>query len=791
LTTTDQKSQSFETGIDTFLARTAERELVRRSPPGALLYFVAFLLTVFTTPYQREHPIFVLLAGLLILALGALRLLSALRLRDAPNELLVKWIRPFHLLIYVQFAVWGLFCAVTLSIYGLIPAAFMMLLYTVGLASGATTSLASDYILGRRALFLMIAPSIAPAIAMQTPLGDVLAIVVALFTVYLMMQIKQHWASGREANKAAALRAMHETEERLGQITANEERAAAEKRQRMTEVLLALWRTTAVHHGELEESLREIAKVASETLMVERVNIWQPTEDGKKLRCLVLYEQSLARFSSGMELEIAAFPSYFHHLDAHRTIASDDARTDSRTKELLENYIEPLKITSMMDSSIRLEDGQLGVICHEHIGMLRHWSPEDQAFAASLADLVAMTIMRSRRAEAEQQRRQTQKLEALGVLAGGIAHDFNNILAAINGFAELALRDISRESPARSRLEHILRAGGRAADLVRQILAFSSRGERQKDIVNVRNVVGEVMTLLRASIPASIEIVSNVKHDEHVLASVIEVQQILINLCTNSYHAMKDGGRIEITSDVIDLPGTGLQRDIDLAAGRYISISVSDTGPGIDPKMRERIFDPFFTTKPVGHGTGLGLAVVHGIVRYHRGAVDVISTPGQGACFNVYLPLCEVKTLDRPEPEISVAAGNEHILFVDDEEILVQLWKEVLEHNGYTVTCARNGEEALDLFQSNPYTYDLVLTDVTMPKMSGPDLVKGVFELRPGMPIIMTTGYTDTMIVSNLRGLGIHDTLLKPCPSRVLLGAVRDALDHVPIAANRQSTVSG
>jgi signal transduction histidine kinase/ActR/RegA family two-component response regulator len=432
----------------------------------------------------------------------------------------------------------------------------------------------------------------------------------------------------------------------------------------------------------------------------------------------------------------------------------------------------------MMDSSIRLEDGQLGVICHEHIGPPRHWSGEDQAFAASLGDLVAMTIMRSRQAEAEQQRRQTQKLEALGVLAGGIAHDFNNILAAINGFAELALREIPKESTTRSRLEQILRAGGRAADLVRQILAFSSRGERPKEIVNVSKVTGEVMTLLRASIPASIEITSNVKKEGHVLASVIEVQQILINLCTNSYHAMKENGRIEIGIDVVEFQNAGVKRDLNLAAGRYVCLSVSDTGPGIDPEMRERIFDPFFTTKPVGHGTGLGLAVVHGIVRYHRGAVDVTSTPGEGACFSVYLPLCEGQELDRPEPEVSVQTGDEHILFVDDEETLVSLWKEILEHSGYTVTCARNGEEALDLFQANPYTFDLVISDVTMPKMSGPDLAKAVFELRPGMPIIMTTGYTDTMITGRLRGLGIHGTLAKPCQSRLLLTAVRDVLDN-------------
>ncbi len=772
------KTQPFENSIDAFLSRTAERELIRRSPPGALLYFVAFLLTVFTTPYRTDRPLFVLFVGIVTLVLGSTRLLASLRLRNASDELIRQWIQAFRILIYIQFAVWGLFCAATLWFYGLIPPAFLMLLFTVGLASGATTSLASDYILGRRALFLMIVPALVPALAMRTTLGNVLGIVIGLFALYLMMQVKEHWASGREANKAAALRATRETEERLREITANEERMAAVKSKQMTDVLLTLWRTTAVHQRALEESLKEIAKVASETLEVERVNIWQPTEDRKKLRCVVLYERSLSRFSAGMEIDFSLYPTYLEHLDAHRTIAADDSRTDPRTQELVQDYILPLQITSMMDSSIRLEDGQLGVICHEHIGPPRHWSAEDQAFAASLGDLVAITIMRARQADAEQQRRQTQKLEALGVLAGGIAHDFNNILAAINGFAELALREIPEESTTRSRIEQILRAGGRAADLVRQILAFSSRGERPKEIVNVSEVIREVMTLLRASIPASIEIVADVKQDGHVLASVIEVQQILINLCTNSYHAMKDAGRIEIGVDVVEFKHYGARRDLNLAAGRYVCISVSDTGPGIDPEMRERIFDPFFTTKPMGHGTGLGLAVVHGIVRYHHGVVDVTSTPGEGARFSVYLPLCEAPDPNHPEPEVSIRTGAEHILFVDDEETLVTLWREILEHNGYTVTCARNGEEALDLFQSNPYVFDLVITDVTMPKMSGPELAKGVFDLRPGMPIIMSTGYTDTMIGTHLRSLGIRGTLAKPCPSRLLLTAVRDALDH-------------
>ena len=524
--------------------------------------------------------------------------------------------------------------------------------------------------------------------------------------------------------------------------------------------------------------MQEIARVAADTLAVERVNIWAPTEDRKKLRCLVLYERSLSRFSSGMELEIAGYPSYLRHLDAHRTIAADDSRTDPRTRELFDDYINPIHITSMMDSSIRLEDGQLGVICHEHIGAPRHWSAEDQAFAASLGDLVAMTIMRARQADAEQQRRQAQKLEALGVLAGGIAHDFNNILAAINGFAELALRDIPEDASTHNRLEQILKAGERAADLVRQILAFSSRSERPKEIVNVGEVIREVMTLLRASIPASIEIVSNVKQDGYVLASVIEVQQILINLCTNSYHAMKEAGKIEIGIDVVEFQNPSVHHNVTLAAGRYVCITVSDTGPGIDPETRERIFDPFFTTKAVGHGTGLGLAVVHGIVRHHGGAVDVSSEPGKGACFRVYFSLCEGADIHRPAPADSVGAGDEHILFADDEEALVSLWKEVLERNGYTVTCARNGQEALELFKASPYRFDLVISDVTMPKMSGPDLAKGVFDLRPGMPLIMSTGYTDTMVTSHLRSLGIRGTLAKPCPSSLLLAAVRDALDQ-------------
>jgi CheY-like chemotaxis protein len=207
-------------------------------------------------------------------------------------------------------------------------------------------------------------------------------------------------------------------------------------------------------------------------------------------------------------------------------------------------------------------------------------------------------------------------------------------------------------------------------------------------------------------------------------------------------------------------------------------LSVADTGPGIDQETLQRIFDPFFTTKPVDQGTGLGLAVVHGIVRYYSGSIDVTSAPGQGACFRIHLPLCEAEGLPVHEPAAITQHGNEHILFADDEDTLVSLWKEVLEINGYTVTCARNGQEALELFKANPDGFDLVLTDVTMPKMSGPDLVKGVLALRPDLPVLMSTGYNDTMVTGSLRSLGIRGTLAKPCPSRLMLAAVREALDR-------------
>ena len=879
-------SQPIDKNADALLAMTAERELARRSTSGALVYPAVYLAILFSTPYYRDHARFLVTFGILTFVLSTARFLGSLGLRRASDSVLRQWSRPFRLLIYGQFAVWGTLCASTISFYRLATGtSFLMMLVTIGLAAGATNSLAAEYILGRRALFLIIFPTIAVGASFGTRIGNALAVLTTIFMVYLMVQIRENWLAQREATKMMAVKASRQTEEQLQEITGKlgealwqydavservlyvnqafekiwgrptqdltearqilhdwvlpedrthtsdvmqrlkngeqileefrilrpdgsfrwvratghpivsdrnttvrvagislditEEKVAEEKRQVMTAVLLAQWQT-AVQPGNLEDSMREIARVAAETLDVDRVGIWLPSEDRKRVRCAALYQRRTAQFLSGDELVIADLPTYFQQLAAHRTIAADDARADPRTKELLDGYILPVGITSMMDSSIRLEGLPPGVICHEHLGGPRHWSAEDQMFAASIGDLIAMTIMRARQAQAETRHRQAQKLEALGVLAGGIAHDFNNILAAINGFSELAMRELPPDSPSQSRLEQIHRAGSRAADLVRQILAFSSHSERQRENVNVSDVVHEVMTLLRASIPSTIAISVDIRRDCNVMASVIEVQQVLINLCTNSYQAMKEkgDGAITITVDMVNTADGSIRSGLGLEDGDYVAISVSDSGPGIDEELRERIFDPFFTTKPIGHGTGLGLAVVHGIVRFHRGAIDLRSTPGEGATFFVYLPLSGQIAPELAEPEALMHPGHEHILFVDDEDSLVSLWQEVFEQNGYTVTTATNGAEAFERFVANPGTFDLLITDVTMPKMAGPELAQRVFEIRPDMPILMTTGYTDTLGAINLRSLGIRGTLAKPCPARTLLTAVRQALDN-------------
>lgn len=389
--------------------------------------------------------------------------------------------------------------------------------------------------------------------------------------------------------------------------------------------------------------------------------------------------------------------------------------------------------------------------------------------------------------ELRRQLRQAQKMEAIGSLAGGIAHDFNNILVPIIGHAEIALLEAPEGSHIRNSLREILKAAARAKDLVGQILAFSRQSEIEFRPLKINIVVREAVRLLRASIPPSIDIVNRVsKNCGPVMGDPSQIHQVILNLATNAYHAMAEtGGTMTVSlSEVVldDSPsGSGPQ----MPKGRYVRLSVEDTGCGFDKTMIDKIFDPYFTTKPQGEGTGLGLSVVHGIVTSHAGRIFADSTPGQGSRFTVYLPrvdsLSPSSTIgNRPRP----VGGSEHILVVDDEEAITGMFKKMLKRLGYDVTTCESGEEARDLLRSNPKGFDLVITDYAMPRMSGIELAEALREIRPDMPILLCTGVSETLSLSDMEPFGIADILLKPVFSNELDAKIRTVLPTQPSTKN-------
>lgn len=379
----------------------------------------------------------------------------------------------------------------------------------------------------------------------------------------------------------------------------------------------------------------------------------------------------------------------------------------------------------------------------------------------------------------ENQLRHAQKMEAIGTLAGGIAHDFNNILGVIIGRAELSQLDVPENNPAFDNIIEVVRAGNRAKDLVKQILAFSRQVKQERSLIQPGIIIKDALKMLRSSLPSTIEIRQDIPAESGlILADPTQIHQILMNLCTNAYHAMgKTGGLLTVSLADIELDPSGTDRETQLVPGKYVQLLVSDTGDGIEPHIMERIFDPYFTTKKPGEGTGLGLAVVHGIVRGHGGDITVKSKKGKGSIFQVLLPKIEdskktLKTKDDTLPP----NGDERILFVDDEKDLAETARMMLERLGYQVIVKTSSIEALELFSSQPDTFDLIITDHTMPIMTGADLAKEVIRIRPDIPILLCTGFSELISKEKARQIGINEFVMKPIIMKDMARIIRKIL---------------
>ncbi len=398
----------------------------------------------------------------------------------------------------------------------------------------------------------------------------------------------------------------------------------------------------------------------------------------------------------------------------------------------------------------------------------------------NLRDITGQKRAAEERRRLEARLRQAQKMETIGTLAGGIAHDFNNILAAVIGYAELSMMIEDKESRVYANLLKILDAGMRAKDLVHQILAFSRQSEPEMLPVQMASLVKEALKLLRPTLPTSIEIDIRIDSEAKVLGDPAQLHQVIMNLCANAAQAMEEkGGRltIHVSQELIedhDTPdGSGL------GPGSYLTLAIEDQGVGIEPELMERIFDPFFTTKPPGKGTGMGLAVAHGIVGAHGGRISVESTPGHGSVFKVQLPVCKDEKDFRRQVEDEIPGGNERILFVDDEPFLVDMAGSILEKLGYEVSTFLDSQQAWMAFRNSPHDFDLVITDMTMPKMMGDQFASKVLSLRPGLPVIICTGYSEKISPERCHALGVKAVLYKPLTMKVLARKVRRILDEV------------
>ncbi|MBN1906937.1 MAG: PAS domain S-box protein [Deltaproteobacteria bacterium] len=381
----------------------------------------------------------------------------------------------------------------------------------------------------------------------------------------------------------------------------------------------------------------------------------------------------------------------------------------------------------------------------------------------------------------ETQLMQAQRMESIGTLAGGIAHDFNNILSPIMLHTEMVMDDLPSDDPLLFNMKEILKAAERARELVKQILTFARKGEEEKIVIKSSMIIKEAINFLRATIPSTIKIKYEVKTEKDiVLADPTRINQIVMNLCTNAAHAMKEkGGLLEVILDHEEISNEIPKRFINLIPGKYMKLTVRDTGTGILPEVIDRIFEPYFTTKKFGEGTGLGLATVHGVVKDYGGDITVESKVGSGTEFHVYLPSVDAEmpgTGNEIDPD--TLRGAEHILFVDDEISAVDISGRMLERYGYKVTGMTDSQKALEVFQQNPEEFDLIITDMTMPNLAGDALSVKVMAIRPEIPVILCTGYSDKINEEIAHKIGVRAFVMKPVIMKNLAETIRDVLDN-------------
>jgi signal transduction histidine kinase/CheY-like chemotaxis protein len=442
-----------------------------------------------------------------------------------------------------------------------------------------------------------------------------------------------------------------------------------------------------------------------------------------------------------------------------------------------------MKAQGYVGASLEDSDGRpIGVLCcisRHRLHITEYTKNAIKIIAARVSAELERKNIQKEKTRLETRLRQAQRMEAIGTLAGGIAHDFNNILFPIIGYTEMLMGDMGNNSACKPGLDAIYAAALRARDLVKQILTFSRHETGQLKLMKVQPVIKEALKLIRSTIPKTIEIHQNIDDKcGPVKADPAQIHQIIMNLATNAFHAMEDTGgilkvelsQVRLTRDEIMIHG--------MDEGEYLCLAVSDTGTGMDEQTAERIFDPFFTTKEKGRGTGMGLSVVHGIVKRMKGTIQVYTEPGSGSLFNVYIPVARTIVSESAElPLAAIRGGTEHILLVDDEKDIVAMETRMLERLGYVVTSHTSSIRALEIFRANPGKFDLVITDMTMPGLTGDKLALQINEIQPDIPVLLCTGFTRNLPDSRSENSCINAVLSKPIVMRDLAAKIREILD--------------
>ena len=565
-------------------------------------------------------------------------------------------------------------------------------------------------------------------------------------------------------------------------------RKSAERAKGQSSLIAQLTFDDSIVNSPVDDALKVITTKVAATLQVDRVSVWLLSEDNTKLERLMLYDAASGHHSQVDTLDTAGIPSYFEALRKDSQIDAGDAQKDKRTKELVDRYLVPLKISSLLDSAIQRNGRLLGVLSAEHRGPIRKWFADEQSFVSAIASLVAQLFANAerRRSEAEREKLQAQlfqaqKMEVVGRLAGGVAHDFNNMLTVILGGADMAMEEAGGNDKLRNSLYEIQKAAMRSAGLTRQLLAYARRQTVAPKVLDINEAIEGMLKMLRRLIGEDMDLIWRPGSNLYpVFIDPAQFDQILVNLCVNARDAIAGAGKITVETDNVSFDEAHCVRHPDFVPGEFVMLAVSDNGCGMDTEILGQLFEPFFTTKAAGKGTGLGLATVYGMVKQNKGFISVYSEPGQGTTFEIFLPRHAARTAPKTEQKQAAppAANCEVILLVEDESAILKMTTLLLEGLGYTVIAASTPGEAIRLARECEGQIDLLITDVIMPEMNGRDLARNLMSIFPGIKRLFMSGYTANVIARHgVLDAGVH-FIQKPFSRNALAAKIREALDR-------------